>query len=105
MRNKKTKLKEVLEELDSEKSAAPDILKKIKQRQEEEDKKRAISEKFVEEFTKENGPIKYFRDQWFGTKVWREAYNEGMDHGKYESEEEHKEIIYKLVTGLYKARD
>ncbi len=99
------KLRKILTDMDQaekqqEKSPAGDILKKIKQREAEEDEKRKVSEKFIDEFVKENGQIKYFRDQWFGTKVWREAYDEGYQQAQWETEEEHKDMIYKLVQKL-----
>lgn len=95
------KLKKILKDMDEKPSAAETILEKIKKKETEDKESREISEKFVEEFTKENGKIKYFRDQWFGTKVWCEAYDEGYEQGLWEAEEEHKEIIYKMVMNFY----
>jgi hypothetical protein len=94
-----SKLRKILEKEERE-SRAEDILKKIRQRETDDEEKRKTSEKFVEQFTKENGPIKYFRDQWFGTKVWRDAYDEGYNQAQWESEDEHKDLIYKLVKKL-----
>ena len=96
------KLKRILRSMEEEETVSPaqSILKKIREREAEDDEKRKVSEKFVEEFTKENGPIKYFRDQWMGTKVWREAYDEGYQQAQWESEEEHKDLIYGLVRKL-----
>ena len=80
---------------------AESILKHIRKREEEDEVKRKKAEKFVEEFTKENGPIKYFKDQWEGTKVWRDAYNEGYQQALWESKEEHRSAIYKMTMDFY----
>jgi hypothetical protein len=97
--NTSSKLKKIIEKEEKE-SRAQSILEKIRQQTTEDEEKRKISEKFVEQFTKENGPIKYFRDQWFGTKVWRDAESEGYKQAQWESEDEHKDLIYKLVKKL-----
>jgi uncharacterized protein (DUF2164 family) len=96
------KLKRILTAMGKEETASPatSILKKIKEREAEDAVKRKEAEKFVEQFTKENGPIKYFQDQWVGTKIWTDAYNEGHKEAEWESEDEHKDIIYKLVKKL-----
>lgn len=96
------KLKRILKDMEQEETVSPaqTILKKIREQEAEDEEKRKVSEKFVEEFVKENGPMKYFRDQWMGTKVWREAYDEGYQQAQWESEEEHKDIIYSLVLKL-----
>lgn len=98
------KLRRILQDMEQEETVSPaqTIFKKIREREAEDDEKRKVSEKFVEEFTKENGSIKYFRDQWMGTKPWRDAYDEGYQQAQWESEEEHKELIYTLVKRLVK---
>ena len=98
------KLRRILQDMEQEETVSPaqTIFKKIREREAEDDEKRKVSEKFVEEFTKENGPIKYFRDQWMGTKVWADAHDEGYQQAQWESEEEHKELIYTLVKRLVK---
>lgn len=88
------------EEKPKQKSRAGDILEKIKQREAADEEKRKVSEKFIDEFVKDNGKITYFKDQWFGTKVWRDAYDEGYQQAQWETEEEHKDMIYKLVQKL-----
>lgn len=96
------KLKRILKDMEQEETVSPaqTILKKIREREAEDEEKRKVSEKFVEEFTKENGPIKYFKDQWMNTPVWRDSYQEGYEQAQWESEEEHKDLIYGLVRKL-----
>ena len=98
--NTSSKLRKIVEKEEKE-SRAEDILKKIRSRQDpnyEADRKK--SEKFVAEYIKTEGKIRYFREDWYGTKVWRDAYDEGYEEARWETEDEHKDIIYKLVKKL-----
>ena len=101
------KLKKILKDLEQEEvkeqSPAESILKKIREREEADKEKRAVAEKFVDDFTKQNGPIKYFPDQWSGSPPWRDGYDEGYQQAQWESEEEHKDLIYALVKRLTRA--
>jgi hypothetical protein len=96
--NTSSKLKKIVEK---DSTPAEDILRKIRANQDpkyEADRKK--SQKFVEEYIKNEGKIRYFREDWRGTKVWEEAHDEGYGRALWESEDEHKDIIYKLVKKL-----
>ncbi len=82
-------------------SGAEDILKKIRDTNDPTytaDRKK--SQKFVEEYIKGNGKLRYFKEDWRGTKVWKDAFDDGYDQATYELEEHYQKIIMNLVTKL-----
>ena len=96
--NTSSKLRKIVEK---DSTPAEDILRKIRASQDpkyEADRKK--SQKFVEEYIKNEGKIRYFREDWRGTKVWEDAHDEGYGRALWESEDEHKDLIYKLVKKL-----
>jgi hypothetical protein len=80
---------------------AEDILKKIRDKTDPTYKAdRKKSQKFVEEYIKDNGKLKYFKEDWYGTRVWKDAFDDGYSQAAYELEEHYQKIILNLVTKL-----
>ena len=93
------KLRAMLE--DNSNSNAEDILKRIRSKANPTytaDRKK--SQKFVEEYILNHGKLKYFKEDWYGTKVWKDAFDSGYEQAQYELEEHYQKIILNLVTKL-----
>jgi len=93
------KLRAILE--DNSNSNAEGILKRIRDKADPTytaDRKK--SQKFVAEYIKDNGKIKYFKEDWYGTKIYQDSFDDGYSQATYELEEHYQKIILKLVTKL-----
>ena len=93
------KLRAILEE--NSNSNAEDILKRIRDKADPTytaDRKK--SQKFVAEYIKDNGKLKYFKEDWYGTRVWKDAFDDGYSQATYELEEHYQKIILTLVNKL-----
>jgi hypothetical protein len=93
------KLRAILEE--NSNSNAEDILKRIRDKADPTytaDRKK--SQKFVAEYIKDNGKLKYFKEDWYGTRVWTDAFDSGYSQATYELEEHYQKIILTLVNKL-----
>jgi hypothetical protein len=80
---------------------AEDILKKIRDKNDPTytaDRKK--NQKFVEEYVKGNGKLKYFKEDWHGTRVWKDAFDDGYSQATYELEEHYQKVIMNLVNKL-----